>query len=363
MKKFILFCTLICIITVSAQENKDIEYIRKHALLAVQEQKLYNIPASITLSQGLIETGGGQSRLAEQAYNHFGIKCKDEWTGGKIYHDDDAKGECFRVYNNVEESYRDHSKFLAERPYYKSLFLIDIKDYKAWAHGLKKAGYATNPKYPSMLISRIEKYNLDQFDQINDEQVYAKLVDLYGQFDGGNTYLAKNSTQNNQQDIDDATSVILASNENSHQQKNQKAKVVEERELNLKEKNIIFNSQPELPSIRLKNHPNKIQYVLVKDGETIGSIAKLYNAIPSKLAEFNEISLGSKLKEGQIIFFGKKKQKGNQETYRVKEGDDMYAISQRFGIKISNLYKLNRMDPGSQPRIGQTIHLKKKVKA
>src|SRR5690606_15881171 len=140
---------------INAQDSRDIDYIRKYAKLAVEEMELYKIPASITLSQGILETGGGQSRLADVANNHFGIKCKKEWTGKKIEHTDDAPNECFRVYNSVQESYRDHSKFLAERPYYKNLFHLKIDDYKAWAHGLKKAGYATNPQYANILIARI----------------------------------------------------------------------------------------------------------------------------------------------------------------------------------------------------------------
>src|SRR5690606_19205054 len=152
-------------------------------LLAVEEMELYKIPASITLSQGILETGGGQSRLAEIANNHFGIKCKKEWTGEVISHTDDAPNECFRKYGSVQESYRDHSKFLAERPYYKDLFKLNMRDYKAWAHGLKKAGYATNPKYAGILISRIEKYNLDQFDKISADQVQEKIRELYGPSD------------------------------------------------------------------------------------------------------------------------------------------------------------------------------------
>ena len=385
MKKLIIYFGLLTASTTYAQNARDIDYIRKHALLAVKEQALYNIPASITLSQGLIETGGGQSRLAEQAYNHFGIKCKTEWTGDKIYHDDDAKGECFRVYATVEDSYRDHSKFLAERPYYKNLFTLSVTDYKGWAYGLKKAGYATNPKYPNMLISKIEQYNLHQFDRIKEEDVYTQLVSLYGQFDapeGGywvssKTFPSKSTEtkiiqkekreeKTHQIEEDETTQVILASNVHSiKEKKNYASTPIQEskEELNQRERNIIFNSQPELPSLRMKNHPNNIQYVVVKNGETLGSLAKMYNTAPSKLAQYNEITLGSTLQEGQIIFFGMKKAKGTQEAYRVREGEDMYSISQKFGIKVNNLYKMNRMEPGTQPKVGQFLNLKKRIKA
>src|SRR5690606_24643644 len=163
MKKLHLTTLAIFIFAFSiAQESVHIDYIRAHARLAVEEMHKYKIPASIKLSQGILETGGGQSRLAEIANNHFGIKCKSEkeWSGPTITHHDDLPNECFRKYENVQESYRDHSKFLAERPYYKSLFTLDMQDYKAWAHGLRKAGYATNPRYGNILIANIEKYKL-----------------------------------------------------------------------------------------------------------------------------------------------------------------------------------------------------------
>lgn len=353
MRKLIYIFSLMATITSQAQESRDVTYIRKHAALAVEEMQLYKVPASITLAQGLLETGGGQSRLADQANNHFGIKCKgpEEWSLDKprIYHDDDARGECFRKYESVEESYRDHSKFLALRPYYKSLFTLDEKDYNAWAYGLKKAGYATDPKYPSKLISRIEKYNLNQFDRISSEEVYAKLYTLY----------------NNEDDL-------LASRGNTSKNHSRPAKPevalpsVKEREDKLKAqiaKSIEFEEREKRPVSRILNHKNNIPYVVAQAGQTIAVIAKAYNKTPSDIADFNEIQMGSKLKDGQIVFFGKKKSKGSAHSYKVQSGDDMYTISQQFGIKINKLYKFNRMEPGEQPRIGQRLNLKSKIKA
>ena len=139
-------------------------YVTTYAEVAQQEMKNYDIPASITLAQGILESGMGESRLATMANNHFGIKCHKEWYGKKIYHDDDKKGECFRVYHDPRKSYRDHSLFLTARSRYDFLFEIKKNDYKAWARGLKKAGYATDPKYPDKLISLIERYHLDRYD-------------------------------------------------------------------------------------------------------------------------------------------------------------------------------------------------------
>ena len=144
------------------------DYINDYKDLAVEEMKLYNIPASITLSQGILESSNGESMLATKANNHFGIKCHSSWKGDRVFHDDDEKGECFRKYNNVEDSYRDHSLFLANSSRYSFLFDIPIQNYKSWAKGLKKAGYATNPKYSKLLINIIKRYNLDQYDKIDD---------------------------------------------------------------------------------------------------------------------------------------------------------------------------------------------------
>ena len=144
------------------------DYINDYKDLAVEEMKLYNIPASITLSQGILESSNGESMLATKANNHFGIKCHSSWQGDRVFHDDDEKGECFRKYNNFEDSYRDHSLFLANSSRYSFLFNIPIQNYKSWAKGLKKAGYATNPKYSKLLINIIKRYNLDQYDNTDD---------------------------------------------------------------------------------------------------------------------------------------------------------------------------------------------------
>ena len=167
MKK--LICSLllmVCCLTVQAQtRNKQYEdYIKKYRDLAVQEMKKYHIPASITLAQGLLESGAGKSTLARKSNNHFGIKCGSDWRGKTVSHDDDARGECFRAYKHPKQSYEDHSKFLAGRPRYASLFKLKITDYKGWARGLKKAGYATNPRYAEQLIDIIELYDLHRYD-------------------------------------------------------------------------------------------------------------------------------------------------------------------------------------------------------
>ena len=164
MKKYLLIVFLFSSFLAVAQ-NKTEAYIEKYSQIAVDEMNMYNIPASITLAQGILESGNGESRLAVDGKNHFGIKCHSNWNGKTIIEDDDKKGECFRKYNRVSDSYRDHSLFLNERGRYAFLFEYNKTDYKKWAKGLKKAGYATNPKYPTLLIDLIEKYDLSRFDK------------------------------------------------------------------------------------------------------------------------------------------------------------------------------------------------------
>lgn len=356
MKKLLFIFGFVTALSLQAQETRDVTYIRKHAILAVQEMEMYKVPASITLAQGLLETAGGQSKLAEQANNHFGIKCKgeDEWPSNlpRIYHDDDARGECFRSYSSVEDSYRDHSKFLALRPYYKALFNLDPTDYKAWANGLKRSGYATDSRYAPKLIAIIERYNLNQFDQVTPAEVYAKLFNLYN--NQADQMLANNSSKASKSTNDN--NVVLATFKQEEKPTVTETPIVSSR-------TIEYETRPQAASTRIKTHKNNIPYVVAQAGETITTLCKMYNKAPAEVAGFNEIQMGSKLKDGQIVFFGKKKTKGSDYAYMVKEGDDMYSISQQFGVKISSLYKLNNMEPGDQPKIGQRINLKTKIRS
>ena len=157
--------TLIATSKVNVSKNTVEDYINLYSGAAMQSMRTYGIPASIKLAQGILESGSGNGTLCRTANNHFGIKCKEEWTGETVSHTDDAPNECFRKYQSAMESYNDHSEFLANRVYYKNLFTLDKSDYSAWAKGLKKAGYATDPRYPQKLISIIERYKLYEYDQ------------------------------------------------------------------------------------------------------------------------------------------------------------------------------------------------------
>ncbi|SVD24575.1 uncharacterized protein METZ01_LOCUS377429, partial [marine metagenome] len=179
MKKIFFILLLFSSIFTFAQ-NKTEEYIVKYKDFAIAEMSQYGIPASITLAQGILESGSGESRLAVEGNNHFGIKCHDNWNGETIFLDDDKKEECFRKYSKESESYRDHSLFLIERERYISLFKLSSTNYRAWAKGLKKAGYATNPKYSSLIIDLIEKYNLQQYDNEGEKAKQLDFAHSYG---------------------------------------------------------------------------------------------------------------------------------------------------------------------------------------
>lgn len=315
-----------------AQEWKtDEQYIQKFAKYAVEEMELYKIPASIKLAQGILETGGGQSRLAQEGKNHFGIKCKEDWTGRTMKHTDDAPNECFRVYDDPKQSYRDHSIFLATRKYYTGLFKLDPKDYRAWAYGLKKAGYATNPQYAQILISRIEKYRLYEFDQLSSNAVEGKLLAMYPGYKS-DEIIVKTTPK---------------------EQPNEPFVYVEPTPKQLSKQEILM-------AIKILSHPNDgLKYIVVPDNIDLESVAGRLNMTQTKLVKYNELQ-NNNLKKNQILFLEKKNRSGNQEYYKAKAGEKMYDIAQKFAIRLNKLYSKNRMEIGEEPTEGQLIYLQSK---
>ena len=293
MKKLKLFLILIisCLTLQAQTRNKQYEnYIKKYRELAVEEMKKYHIPASITLAQGLLESGAGQSTLARKSNNHFGIKCGSDWRGKTVSHDDDARGECFRAYKHPKESYEDHSKFLAGRSRYASLFKLKITDYKGWARGLKKAGYATNPRYADQLIGIIELYELPKYD----EQNYLKWI---------------------------------KKNPNPHQ----------------------------------TYIANDLLYIVVRAGDSWKSISKEFDISQKKLRKYNDLYKGYALQVGDILYLEKKNRKADKEhiVHVLRAGESMYSISQKYGIRLKNLYKMNKMDADDPaPEVGTILRLR-----
>ena len=293
------------------RQPKYEEYINKYKILAITQQQEYKIPASIKLAQGLLETGAGESRLARIGNNHFGIKCKDEWTGGKMYHDDDAVGECFRTYRSAEESYKDHSEFLAFRKYYVALFKLDMYDYKGWANGLQAAGYATDKAYGRKLINLIETYELYKFDR-------AKVV-------------KKTSS------IKDDIYEIKINDPGSSK------------------KNDPINWRRRILQV------NSVHYITAQANDTYDFISYDTRLKLKKLLKYNEVEKGHVLKEGDIVFLQAKKKYASKDNsiYTVKGGDSMHSISQKYGMRVKSLYKLNKLKEDYVPKPGDTLKLRK----
>lgn len=276
------------------------QYIQKFKDDAIVEMEKFNIPASITLAQAMLESSNGNSDLAIQANNHFGIKCHNNWNGPTFIKDDDKKDECFRKYESVLYSYNDHSQFLSTYSRYAFLFQLKRTDYKGWAKGLKQAGYATNPKYPEILIRLIEDYQLYKYDT----------------------------------DKEDRNSILTTSNKTKrHETKQYKTR--------------------EILRIGIK------KYIIIQSDDSIEKIAKETDKDTWQLYKYNDLSHNDKLTAGQKLFLQPKRNKAKVPFHKVKEGETMKFISQLHGIKLKSLYHKNNMNPGEEPKMGDTLYLRK----
>ncbi len=275
-----LCCLCMGVAQAQTRNRQYEEYISKYKELAIREMKRYRIPASITLAQGLLESGAGRGSLARKSNNHFGIKCGSNWRGKTVRHDDDARGECFRAYKHPADSYEDHSLFLRNGSRYAFLFKLKTTDYQGWARGLKKAGYATDPRYADRLIEIIELYGLYRYDAPYAHQIYST---------------------------------------------------------------------------------NGLPYLVVQQGDTFKQLAKEYGVSSKKLMKFNDLYKGYKLEEGDILYLDKKHRRADKEhiVHVLRDGESMYSVSQKYGIRLKNLYKLNRMNPEDPcPEVGTILRLR-----
>lgn len=304
MKKFFLIgIMLLTSVSLFAQIRWNSQYqtyIDQYKDLAIAEMLKHNIPASITLAQGLLESGAGTSDLARKSNNHFGIKCHD-WIGATTSYTDDRPNECFRVYRDVYESYEDHSKFLTEQPRYRNLFKLKRTDYKGWARGLKKCGYATNPAYAKQLINIIELYKLHRYDK-------AKKYDKF--------MVERSSVKDVAAGVD-------------------------------------------LHPIHIYN---KNYYLKARQGDTFETIGREVGISYKKIAKYNERDKNDRLVPGEIIYL-KKKQKKAEKVYKnrphvVKAGESMYSIAQYYGIRLESLYKMNDLNPDYSIKVGDRLRVR-----
>jgi len=309
---FLMLLSVFSLASVRRDSDPKVKYIDKYSAVAVEEMIRSGIPASITLAQGLLESSAGQSRLAREGNNHFGIKCHN-WKGKSMKHDDDRRNECFRVYKNAEESFKDHSDFIRFRDRYKPLFDNPIEDYKAWAYALKKAGYATDPAYPEKLIKLIEDYDLTRFDALPE-----------------------------------ATP-------------EQPGPVLPEAPLKMEEP-VKYDGEFRFSLTRQMFSINGVPFVYSMEGETYSSIARSFKLFDREILRFNDLTDPRELLPGTIVYVhAKKKQatKGLDKFVVDEEGVTLRDIAQRYGVKMSSLLKMNGLSSDYVPAEGDVIKMRK----
>lgn len=333
------------------------DYIRKYAPVAVREMYRSGVPASITLAQGLLESRYGQSDLAVKGNNHFGIKCHD-WTGKKMYHDDDRRGECFRVYGTADESFSDHSDFLRYRDRYKSLFNNDVTDYKAWAHGLKKAGYATDPAYPSKLIKLIEDYHLDKYDTMRPEDFGEKVrPDEKELRNTIHTRLTRKQKREAKR-AEKAEKVTKTD-------KTEKQVPIPEPPLSIEEpERVTAEKAAETFSfslVRQMYKTNGVPFVYSQEGESYASIANDYHLFLREILRFNDAVSDKRLEPGTTVYLQSKKsqtKRGLDKYISDEGGETLYELSQRFGVKLKDLCKMNELGRDYVTKPGDELDLR-----
>lgn len=315
MKRFLTVLGMLLLATamVWGQKLTRTEYIEKYAETAVREMKATGIPASITLAQGCLESGNGNSTLATKANNHFGIKCHKNWKGKTIRHDDDEKNECFRSYRSADESFRDHSDFLRYSDRYAALFNLELTDYKGWAYGLQKAGYATAKTYAESLIRIIEENELYRYDKLDRKAreelpptpMEAEFSTAFKPYPGHKLYTASLGRE-----------------------------------------------------IRTTNG---VAWIIAQEGDTYAGLAKEFNLFRGEILRFNDRSRNTALQPGEVVYVEAKKRESakNLDKHVVEEGETMRGLAQRYAVKMKTLYQYNAMRPGTEPEPGTILNLRK----
>ena len=314
-----------------------VDYINNYKELAIAEMRRTGIPASIKLAQGIHETSAGTSDLVRRSNNHFGLKCKSEWTGMSVKHTDDAPNECFRKYESSKDSYKDQSDYLKKSPRYASLFELDPTDYKAWAFGLKKAGYATNPKYSQVLIKLIEDYDLQDYTMI-----------ALGKLKPGQETLAQ--TETHVKNPDSEKPVVLPA----------EPEVVVYAKKEAKQPAVV-EPKPDYPQGEFKINETKVIYA--QKGTSYLSIAEKYSIPLVRIFEFNEMKVQEIVDKDRLIYIMRKRKFGLNEQHIVKPGETLGDIAQAEAIRLESLLEYNFLQPGMQPAIGSVLYLRAKAPA
>ncbi len=331
-KKAILLATIVLaapgVATAQTRATRE-EYVDRYKHIAIAHMERYGIPASITMAQGILESDCGNSRLSRSSNNHFGIKCKKNWTGASVTHDDDARGECFRAYDSVEASYQDHAEFLDTQPRYDSLFAYASNDYKSWARGLKNCGYATAPDYAPRLCRIIEESQLYLLDQPDGGVLYAsrhggKLTDPCDAFS-------------------DQCSVELVAVSTTY-------------------------VDPDNYRVTINAHAgynvyqtNRVHYVLAKENDTYENIGEKFRISAANLRKFNDITdKAARPTTGEVVYIERKRKRweGNARVHICREGETIYAVGQSYAIRSKSIEKLNKLKPGARLEKDAQIRIK-----
>jgi Mannosyl-glycoprotein endo-beta-N-acetylglucosaminidase len=346
LTRLILICFLFASVKGFAQNGTEAvsEYIDQYKGLAMEEMQRKGVPASIILAQGILETEAGKSDLVLKSNNHFGIKCKMSWTGEKVYHDDDSRGECFRKYASAEDSYYDHSDYLRNTARYASLFKLEPTDYKGWAYGLKSAGYATNPKYPQILIKYIEQYNLNDYTLI-----------ALGRKPASESIASSNAAGQPSKGVGSG-SVFLDN-------------------INVSSSASTVSGAQSQPGSETKTAPvvsypdgefriNNTRVIYVKSGASLLALAEQHDIKYKWLLDFNEIKNGNDLVlKDQLIYLQRKRKQGQEEFHIMENGEDLYMISQLEGIRLESLLDYNQLSLDMKPVPGEKIYLQQQAPA
>jgi hypothetical protein len=314
---YFFFVCAINILSATTQKMSRQEYIDKFARIAVQEMLDFHIPASITMAQACLESSDGNSELTRQSNNHFGIKCKSNWTGPTVRHDDDESKECFRKYGSAEESFKDHSQFITTSNRYSFLFAYDIRDFRKWAYGLKQAGYATDPSYPAKLIKIIEDFRLYELDQIDWKYVKQpektnKHFSLFG-------FLHKKPADQN---LAVATGYQL--------------RPIEKR--------------------------NRRKTIIAMDGDDYGRIADEFGKKDWQIYQYNDAYAGDVPQKGEPVYLQAKRSKAprGNEYHVVQKAETLWSVAQWYGVKVQSLRKMNKLSEFEEVKAGEVLWLRKK---
>jgi len=350
-------------------------YVNTYKVIAMAEMQRSGIPAAITLAQGLHESEAGTSELVKQSNNHFGIKCKDDWKGQAVYHDDDSRQECFRSYASAADSYRDHSEFLRRSNRYAFLFDMDPADYEGWAYGLRKAGYATNIRYSQILIKLIKDYNLQQYSLIAMGKM--KPADEVVLTMPGRTERSEGSERGRARDeartkfpvtalaadgtpgsggLDGTTgSGSVGANGGAGSGGNR----VGAGSVGGGSGSGGVGTAQEVAYPEGQFEINKTKVIYAQAGVSLLAIATQYDVSLPRLLEFNDMKEEDVLVKGQLIFLQRKRKTGSIGFHVVREGETLYDISQSEGIRLQDMLEMNQLNPNSQPSTGNKIYLQK----